>query len=56
VVIGNERWLERNGIDVDAQIKAILGQEQHDGHISVLCAINGLLRLEMYNCIDDGAY
>uniref|UniRef100_A0A914UQF2 P-type Cu(+) transporter n=1 Tax=Plectus sambesii TaxID=2011161 RepID=A0A914UQF2_9BILA len=42
VVIGNERWLEWNGIDVDEQTKSILSAEQHDGNISVLCAINGV--------------
>ncbi len=45
VVIGNERWLEHNMINVDEKTKAILGEEQHDGHISVLCAINGSFRL-----------
>ena len=42
VVIGNERWLERNGIVVEEDTKKLLGKEQHDGNISILCAIKWL--------------
>ncbi|VDP22713.1 unnamed protein product [Heligmosomoides polygyrus] len=41
VVIGSERMMERHGITVDQVAVAALAAEQQNGHISVLCAING---------------
>ncbi|KAK6058479.1 e1-E2 ATPase [Cooperia oncophora] len=42
VVIGSERMMEKYGIVIDDITVAALSVEQQKGHISVLCAINGL--------------
>lgn len=41
VVVGNERWMTKNGVTVDEAATTILVEEQAKGHIAVLCAING---------------
>ncbi|VDD95667.1 unnamed protein product [Enterobius vermicularis] len=43
VVVGNERWLIKNGIPVDETVSNVLAAEQSKGFISVLCAINGII-------------
>ncbi|MFH4980487.1 hypothetical protein AB6A40_007196 [Gnathostoma spinigerum] len=41
VVMGNERWLIRNGVSVDENAYTILEEEQTKGCIAVLFAVNG---------------
>ncbi|KAK6100697.1 heavy metal translocating P-type ATPase family protein [Brugia pahangi] len=43
VVIGNERWMTKNGVPVDEYVENLIKMEQIAGHISVMCAINGYL-------------
>uniref|UniRef100_F1KV44 P-type Cu(+) transporter n=1 Tax=Ascaris suum TaxID=6253 RepID=F1KV44_ASCSU len=51
VVVGNERWMTKNGVTVDEAATTILVEEQAKGHIAVLCAING--RCVSVICIAD---
>jgi hypothetical protein len=41
VVVGNSTWLERNDVTVDTSTRQQLADEQVDGKIAVLCAVNG---------------
>lgn len=42
MVIGNDRWMKKNGVLMEESVEKILDDERNEGHISVVCAINGL--------------
>lgn len=50
VVIGNERWMTKNAIPVDEFVGNIIEREQINGHISVMCAINGEIKFGSLPC------
>lgn len=41
VVIGSEKWLLANDVQVDEMISDTLARERQLGNISILCAMNG---------------
>ncbi|KFD68054.1 hypothetical protein M514_03388 [Trichuris suis] len=41
VLVGNRKWLESHGVNVYADIDAIMSAEEHMGRISVLAVIDG---------------
>ncbi|KAI1723796.1 e1-E2 ATPase domain-containing protein [Ditylenchus destructor] len=41
VVIGSEKWITNNGVDIAPPITEALLKERQTGNISLLCAING---------------
>lgn len=43
VLVGNRKWMERNGILVDSIVDNIMIEEEQMGRIAVLCAIDSVL-------------
>lgn len=45
VVVGNRKWIEKHGVVVAPSADSVMAQEQQQGHIAVLCAVNGYFQI-----------